>query len=224
MNKWLINFCLCIMALSLFSCSKEYDDNLINLQTQVDLNAVYASLRGKYYGSWWINDEQVSDGSSCVRCLSDGYSGENVIPFEPTRDRELPCKAIAERLFPDMDVANLPYNSVQSRFNAYSPLPVGYSDNILYLTLQPKEGDAYVPYWFQIFKDNTDDHIIAIALDIVPYESIIMLDKDSQSLTLKWLVKQVEIYEYNKGQEELKSVRELNPEMKLTFIGSRKND
>jgi len=81
-----------------------------------------------------------------------------------------------------------------------------------------------VPYWFQIFKDNTNDHIIAIALDIVPYESIIMLDKDSQSLTLKWLVKQVEIYEYNKGQEELKSVRELNPEMKLTFIGSRKND
>lgn len=224
MNRRLIYVCLCITLLSFFSCSKEYDDSMENLQAQVDLNAVYDSFGGHYVGSWWINDEQVSDGSSYVSCAT--HSEKKIIYFyEPTETWEtgVPCKAIAERLFPDMDIANLPYNYFQPSGYSYSPLIVGYSNNTLYLTL-PVAVDRYVQYWFSIFKDNTSDHIIIVGLDIHPSDSIVLLDKDSQSLTLNWLVKEVEINEYDKGPEVVRTVRKLNPEMKLTFIGTRSND
>lgn len=226
MNRRLIYVCLCITLLSSFSCSKEYDDEMKYLQSAFDMGAAYDALAGKYSGAWWINGEQVSDSLSTISCLRDGYTKEPVIGFGLfSRGWGFPYKPIAERLFPNKDIANLPYNSVQPRYNILTLIIIGYSNNQLYCTPQPQQGDAYVPLWFQIFEDNTEDHIIAVRLDIVPYESIIMLDwSQSQSLSLKWLVKKVEIYEYYKGQEEVKTVRVLDPEMKLAFIGTRINN
>ena len=57
-------------------------------------------------------------------------------------------------------------------------------------------------------------------LDYAPSESTVSLDFTSLTLSIGLVVKQIEIIDETGN----KTVRELNPEMKLTFIGSRKND
>lgn len=208
MNRRLLYVCLCITLLSLFSCSKE-DDSIKSLQSEVDKGAFYSSLAGKYSGVWWINGEKVDDGSSSVYLDSSGVKNCDMLTFGPFG---FPSESVVQLLFPDTDISELSIELVSGGFIEVQR--IGYSENMIYYL----NGETYAQHRLQI-KDKTG-HSFVLVLVYVPSESTVSLDFTSQTLSIGLVVKQIVIID-EIGNE---TVRELNPEMKLTFIGTRKND
>lgn len=209
MNRRLIYVCLCITLLSSFSCSKEYDDEMKNLQSAFDMGAAYDALAGKYSGAWWINGEKVDDGSSSVYLEPSGVKNCDMLTFGPFG---FPSESVVQLLFPDTDISELSIELVSGGFIEVQR--IGYSESMIYYL----NGETYAQHRLQI-KDKTG-HSFVLVLVYVPSESTVSLDFTSQTLSIGLVVKQIVIID-EIGNE---TVRELNPEMKLTFIGSRKND
>lgn len=209
MNRRLIYVFLCITLLSFFSCSKEYDDEITNLQSEVDKDAMYSMSAGKYAGIWLINDIKVEDVSSGVCLEPSGVKNCDMLSFGPFG---FPSESVVKQLFPDTDISELSIELVSGGFIEVQR--IGYSESMIYYL----NGETYAQHRLQI-KDKTG-HSFVLVLVYVPSESTVSLDFTSQTLSIGLVVKQIVIID-EIGNE---TVRELNPEMKLTFIGSRKND
>ena len=209
MNRRLIYVFLCITLLSFFSCSKEYDDEITNLQSEVYKDAMYSMSAGKYAGIWLINDIKVEDVSSGVCLEPSGVKNCDMLSFGQSG---FPSESVVKQLFPDTDISELSIELVSGGYIVLQRM--GYSDNMIYYS----SGEDYVQHQLQI-KDKTG-HSFVLVLVYVPSESTVSLDFTSLTLSIGLVVKQIEIIDETGN----KTVRELNPEMKLTFIGSRKND
>lgn len=209
MNRRLIYVFLCITLLSLFSCSKEYDDEITNLQSEVDKDAMYSMSAGKYAGIWLINDIKVEDVSSGVCLEPSGVKNCDMLSFGQSG---FPSESVVKQLFPDTDISELSIELVSGGYIVLQRM--GYSESMIYYL----NSETYAQHRLQI-KDKTG-HSFVLVLVYVPSESTVSLDFTSQTLSIGLVVKQIVIID-EIGNE---TVRELNPEMKLTFIGSRKND
>lgn len=213
MNRRLIYVCLCITLLSFFSCSKGDDDSLNIIQSAFDMGAAYDALAGKYSGAWWINGEKVDDGSSGVCFTPRGLTNWSMLSFSQAG---FPSESVFKRLFPDTDFSGLSIELASGGFILLRDM--GFSEKMTYYSLLSDDGEAYVQHQLQI-TDKSGNRFI-VMLDYAPSESTVSLDFTSLTLSIGLVVKQIEIIDETGN----KTVRELNPEMKLTFIGSRKND
>lgn len=209
MNRRLIYVCLCITLLSFFSCSKEYDDEITNLQSEVDKDAMYSMSAGKYAGIWLINDIKVEDVSSGVCLEPSGVKNCDMLSFGQSG---FPSESVVKQLFPDTDISELSIELVSGGYIVLQRM--GYSDNMIYYS----SGEDYVQHQLQI--TDKSDHRFVLVLVYAPSETTVSLGLTSHTLSIGLVIKQIEIID-EIGNE---TVRELNPEMKLTFIGSRKND
>jgi hypothetical protein len=164
---------------------------------------------GKYAGIWLINDIKVEDVSSGVCLEPSGVKNCDMLSFGQSG---FPSESVVKQLFPDTDISEL---SIELVSGGYIVLQrIGYSESMIYYL----NGETYAQHRLQI-KDKTG-HSFVLVLVYVPSESTVSLDFTSQTLSIGLVVKQIVIID-EIGNE---TVRELNPEMKLTFIGSRKND
>lgn len=209
MNRRLIYVFLCITLLSFFSCSKEYDDEITNLQSEVDKDAMYSMSAGKYAGIWLINDIKVEDVSSGVCLEPSGVKNCDMLSFGPFG---FPSESVVKQLFPDTDISELSIELVSGGYIVLQRM--GYSDNMIYYS----SGEDYVQHQLQI-KDKTG-HSFVLVLVYAPSETTVSLGLTSHTLSIGLVIKQIEIID----EIGNKTVRDLDSKMKLTFIGSRKND
>lgn len=205
MNRRLIYVFLCITLLSFFSCSKEYDDEITNLQYK---DAMYSMSAGKFAGTWWINGEKVEDGSSGVCLEHSGVKNCDMLSFGQSG---FPSESVVKQLFPDTDISELSIELVSGGYMVLQRM--GYSDNMIYYS----SGEDYVQHQLQI--TDKSDHRFVLVLVYAPSETTVSLGLTSHTLSIGLVIKQIEIID----EIGNKTVRDLDSKMNLTFIGKINN-
>ena len=93
---------------------------------------------------------------------------------------------------------------------------VGYSDHLLYFELKPNEKNPFLSYPYVVTLD--DGSYYGIMLDAIPSLSTLTFDGTTKTVNFVCTISQIEIYD----QDRNKTIRELNPEMILTFTSTQK--
>lgn len=154
---------------------------------------------------------------------------------------EFPFKALTKRLFPDMEAAyytitiqvGARYDDEDKLYNSFikeevnagninrlfmysSSLEIiGYSEKTVYFRLQ-SEDLAYLRMPYVV--TTKDGDYFAIVLDILSDRSTVSMDIATGTMSCSFVIKQIEIYDKN----QMKQVRSLDQEIKLTFISTQK--
>ena len=93
---------------------------------------------------------------------------------------------------------------------------VGYSDHLLYFELKPNKKYPFLGYPYVVTLE--DGSYYAIVLDVVPSLSTLTFDGTTKTVNFVCTISQIELYD----QDRNKTIRELNPEMILTFTSTQK--
>ena len=91
---------------------------------------------------------------------------------------------------------------------------VGYSDHLLYFEL--KSNFPFLGYPYVVTLE--DGSYYGIILDVVPSLSTLTFDSTTKTVNFVCTISQIELYD----QDRNKTIRELNPEMILTFTSTQK--
>ena len=91
---------------------------------------------------------------------------------------------------------------------------VGYSDHLLYFEL--KSNFPFLGYPYVVTLE--DGSYYGIILDVMPSLSTLTFDSTTKTVNFVCTISQIELYD----QDRNKTIRELNPEMTLTFTSTQK--
>lgn len=249
MMKYINKIGLLLLIGLCLSCTKEKDDNILLPQADYwntgtsGINgsdsanngsngaSISSLMQGRYKGIWDING--VLTDTLAVRLNVDR---EYYFAFDG-----LPLKAITEYIYPGMQIRKITdealdgvplknedalwlktlvdYGDNRVCLESYLSVPlalVGYSTTMVYFEYPAAEDAPYRYYPYVVTP--ADGNYFAIVLDVVPHASKVAVDISTQTLTCTLIIRKVEIVSQNGD----KTVKTLNPEMKLTFTALSK--
>lgn len=215
-----------VLAVVITACSKDEDNpDAVSINPE---GTTLISLDHSYRGLWMVDD--VKADTSDIRVIS--TDNKFSVTFEG-----LPYKAIASRIFPDVNVAKITnsmivggplspdeamllqtiidhgdvYNCMET-FVANDYRFVGMSQTAIYLELMSGRDVSVLYLPFVVTTDQGE--VFSVTATLVPSKSTVLVSSYEPILTSLLTVSQIEIV--RNGEKQIKT---LSPEMQLKFVG-----